>query len=346
MKPAAQRRTKPRAGMTLLELMIVITAVCVAAALVLPAVGAGWNMARRWTCSGNMRELSMAFRLFADINNGDYPPGAPNGWLTSTQGDLLTRNNFICDADALYPDYVSSLDVFSCPSSPVATAGGEAPWFMDMSFHPERLDPFVALDPRNAGKLASYRPLRPDPDCVTCQSYVYMPYAVADHDDAVLLWDEMFFRMAQGETGFLDEGLALSGERTGAPSRRFLRMDVDAARLLAADPLGPGAAASEARVPVLYDAPAPNGVVELAHLAPPGGNVLYLDGHVEFRRYPDPLNRIPYSFDYVEWTRVNVYDNRPLTNVPPWCSNRPDAPDFRPRFQFHPDGARYQGLYF
>lgn len=79
---------------------------------------------------------------------------------------------------------------------------------------------------------------------------------------------------------------------------------------------------------------------------PGGSNVLYLDGHVEFVRFPDSRDRIPYTWDFVEWVRANTYDNHPLLNVPPWCSNRPADVNFRPRYYFYPNDPLYEDLIF
>lgn len=75
-----------------------------------------------------------------------------------------------------------------------------------------------------------------------------------------------------------------------------------------------------------------------------GGNVLFLDGHTEFKRYPDPYDLIPYTPLFVEYMRANVYDNTTLLNIPPWCGNRLPWSEFQPRFWYYPNDPQYAGL--
>lgn len=114
----------------------------------------------------------------------------------------------------------------------------------------------------------------------------------------------------------------------------------------------------DTRIPVLFETPAQNGMVRFPHL-PIGGNVLYLDGHVEFQKYRQTTSQragqfatwsffsfsdLPYTTDYVDFLRANVYDNTTLMNVPPWCGNRdPDLP-YAPRYWYYPNDKMYENL--
>jgi prepilin-type processing-associated H-X9-DG protein len=117
-------------------------------------------------------------------------------------------------------------------------------------------------------------------------------------------------------------------------------------------------------VPVLYDATTQQRSITLNHMQ--GGNVLFLDGHVEFVKYRPDLRltisdldltgetfgtqipyqnlRIPYTRLFIEWTAANTYDNQPLINVPPWCGNRLPGTPFEPRYLYYPNDPRYKDL--
>ncbi|MCL4218390.1 MAG: hypothetical protein KJ052_15490, partial [Candidatus Hydrogenedentes bacterium] len=88
-----------------------------------------------------------------------------------------------------------------------------------------------------------------------------------------------------------------------------------------------------------------NGRIVMNH-EPSGGNVLYLDGHVEAKKYENDFFRVelPYTQDFVLFLQANVYDNWPLLNVPPWCGNRLPGTAYQPRFWYYPSDPLYDGL--
>jgi prepilin-type processing-associated H-X9-DG protein len=118
-------------------------------------------------------------------------------------------------------------------------------------------------------------------------------------------------------------------------------------------------AEADSAIPVIFDSVSQTGLIRMNHL-PLGGNVLYLDGHVEFQRYRQTFsqtetpiggtiftqNRLPYTTDFIDFLRANVWDNSTLMGIPPWCGNRLPGTPFEPRYLYYPNDDMYDDLNF
>lgn len=72
-----------RRGFTLVELLVVIAIIGLLVALLLPAVQAAREAARRSECLNNMRQQGLALQMFHDVNN--FFPAS--GWTTAGPGN-------------------------------------------------------------------------------------------------------------------------------------------------------------------------------------------------------------------------------------------------------------------
>jgi len=94
-----------RSGVTLLELLVVVSTIGVLAGLLLPSLGRAKEAARRTVCATNLRSLGQALHLYALAQEGSFPV------------EELCGNPQRLLVDSLYPRWVSARVVFYCPSA-------------------------------------------------------------------------------------------------------------------------------------------------------------------------------------------------------------------------------------
>ncbi len=124
MKSHASRR--PRRGFTLIELLVVIAIIGVLIALLLPAVQAAREAARRAQCINNLKQIGLALHNYESAN-GIFPPGAI-GYAPSIGADCADKRQHTMFA--LILPYSEQKQVFDSLNFSVPAADSGGPWSM------------------------------------------------------------------------------------------------------------------------------------------------------------------------------------------------------------------------
>jgi prepilin-type N-terminal cleavage/methylation domain-containing protein len=87
---------------TLIELLVVIAIIAILASMLLPALARAKEAANRIRCTNNLKQLTLANKLYADDSDGLYPPRATNTmphWTTILLEYYHNTNLLLCATD-------------------------------------------------------------------------------------------------------------------------------------------------------------------------------------------------------------------------------------------------------